>query len=590
MASKTPLNISVYGRDEFPQDQPNEPLSKPAFKRRFGTQTPAAVCGLIAAALGFAIGHHFYYQSLSGTVVQSEDQQAWSIRLGTGAAVLTKTSLVALIGIAAVQRIWATLRRKSMTLGGIDAVFGIMGDPTWFFSGELLGHAKILVLLAVVSWCIPLITIITPATLSVQPVTTSAISPASVRTVNFTHNEPNWFNTAGAGRITSPGAEISRFFTQVYVSRRVTPIDPPSANASYDLSFWGPSYKCSVASELFESQNDPTWNISDTSLGPLPKTLRDAFYAELPATNKTKNRFTFYQGSAPTYMNNMILLYAAGGPSEVICQLYNTSFELSMNFINGNQTITPRAITPLAPAAFDSAAGSVSLLSSLSAGASNDVLATFYATHLLFSNLLATDISMGADGEISFKNLTLSTDSLVDSAIPYCPDVAKPFAEGLYFLGPAACRNGTLARAVEDLSRNFTMSTLAYPFWDDGNATTTVEMKTTFPQNRYTYQWRTLVITYSVGFAVTALCLALGLLAMKENGVTSSTAFSTVMLTTRNPDLDVLASGRWLGSKPLSNDIAKVKMRFGWLADADGESPGHVGFGLDGTVVPIEKT
>ena len=111
-----------------------------------------AVSALLSVAVGFVLGHHFYYQSLKDTVVLSEDQQSWSIRLGTGAAVLTKTALVALIGIAAVQRIWATLRRKAMTLRGIDGMFGIMGDPTCIFNSELLGHAKVLMLFAAVSW------------------------------------------------------------------------------------------------------------------------------------------------------------------------------------------------------------------------------------------------------------------------------------------------------------------------------------------------------------------------------------------------------------------------------------------------------
>jgi hypothetical protein len=142
--------VVTYENDEF-RDFPH---IREGVGQRFGWQTPATVAALTCVAIGFALGHHFYYQSLKDTLVLSEDQQSWSIRLGTGAAVFTKTALVALIGIAAVQRIWATLRQKAMTLKGIDGMFGIMGDPTCIFNSELLGHAKVLTLFAVVSWCV----------------------------------------------------------------------------------------------------------------------------------------------------------------------------------------------------------------------------------------------------------------------------------------------------------------------------------------------------------------------------------------------------------------------------------------------------
>ena len=425
-----------------------------------------------------------------------------------------------------------------------------------------------------------------------------------MRTVNFS-NTKEWYTAEGAGFIAGPGPEVSRLFIEVYASRGIKSMNPPFPNASYDLSFWGPSYKCTPASEIFATANTPTWNTSDSFFGSSHKTFQEAFYAELPAANLSRfgnpntNKPIKYQAAAPKYMNNILLLYAEGGPTEIVCQLYNTSYSLSMTFANGNQTITQHAITPLVPAAFPSVAGTYSLLPSafpldhfggiLPPNAS----ATFYSTHLLFSQLLVADISLGASGTLLFRssNRTTTFLTITDSAIPYCPDVAKPFASALYFLGPSACRNGSLARAIEDLSRNFTMSTLAYPFWDDGTATTRVDMTRVFPENRFAYQAKTLWITYGVALAATAVCLVLGGMALRENGVTSSTAFSTVLLTTRNGDLDVLARGRELGSKPLSDDIAGVRMRFGYLMgeEESGHGHRHMGFGLDGTVAPIGR-
>ncbi|KAK4198222.1 hypothetical protein QBC40DRAFT_205317 [Triangularia verruculosa] len=552
----------------------------PLSEKRFSIQAPLIVCLLVAAAFGFAIGHHFWYRSLDSTVVQSSDEQSWSIRLGTACAVLTKASLVGLIGIAAVQQIWLMLRMKAMTLGGIDGMFAIMHEPTAIFNRELLAHGKVLILFAAVSWVIPLLTIVTPATLSIRSVMSSSTNLAPVRTVNFTNSE-EWATAEGAGMIRGPGTAISRLFTEVYASRRIIPQDPPSPNATYELDFWGPSYKCEDINDFIKTRNKPTWNISDSYPGSPYKTFRDAFFGELPDASKKSSKPSgiLYQAAAPSYMNNVLLLHAGwDSGSSIVCQLYNTSYTLSISFINGDRSIIPLAIRYLEPAAWDHSAGRFSGLSG-----PDTVLPTFYVTHLLFSSLMVNIIRIGVSCSLSFDG-EAKTIPLLQSSLPFCPEVARGASVCAYFQNPSACRNQSLSRAIEDLSRNFTISTMGYEFWE-GSAMTTVPMTITFPQNQYSYQQSTLLITYGGGFAVAFLCLALGAFAVKRNGLISSTAFSTIMLTTRNPDLDDLAAGRWLGSTPLSNDIAKVRLRFGHVRDRDGDV--HAGFGLDGTLVPI---
>jgi hypothetical protein len=117
-----------------------------------GWRSPTLMVVLYLCGLALSVGHHLYYNSLDNTLVKSAEQQTWAIRIGTGFAFVVKTLLVAAIGIAAVQQIWATLRRKSVNLRGIDAMFSVLSDPLTFFVPDMWMCAKTLTLLAIVSW------------------------------------------------------------------------------------------------------------------------------------------------------------------------------------------------------------------------------------------------------------------------------------------------------------------------------------------------------------------------------------------------------------------------------------------------------
>jgi hypothetical protein len=108
--------------------------------------------GLYLCGLLLSVGHHLYYNRLDNTLVKSVEQQTWAIRIGTGFAFVVKTLFVAAIGIAAVQQIWTTLRRKSVNLRGIDAMFSVLNNPMAFLVPDMWICAKTLTLLATISW------------------------------------------------------------------------------------------------------------------------------------------------------------------------------------------------------------------------------------------------------------------------------------------------------------------------------------------------------------------------------------------------------------------------------------------------------
>jgi hypothetical protein len=78
----------------------------------------------------------------------------WAIRISTGFAFLVKASLISAVGVAAVQEIWAVLRKKFMKLRGIDAMFAVLTSPLAFLVPDLWVYAKVLTVMAIVSWCV----------------------------------------------------------------------------------------------------------------------------------------------------------------------------------------------------------------------------------------------------------------------------------------------------------------------------------------------------------------------------------------------------------------------------------------------------
>ncbi|KAF7506023.1 hypothetical protein GJ744_012370 [Endocarpon pusillum] len=122
----------------------------------------------VLVGVGFGLGHHLYYQSFADAFVQSTSEQQWTVRIGTGLAFLTKTAFTAVIGIAFSQYLWVIARKKPLSLENLDAMFAMISNPISFLDINVLASAKLLTLVGIVSWLLPLIATVTPATLTVE--------------------------------------------------------------------------------------------------------------------------------------------------------------------------------------------------------------------------------------------------------------------------------------------------------------------------------------------------------------------------------------------------------------------------------------
>ena len=111
-------------------------------------------------------------------------------------------------------------------------------------------------------------------------------------------------------------------------------------------------------------------------------------------------------------------------------------------------------------------------------------------------------------------------------------------------------------------------------------------------RNVYVYHPEELWIGYAIVVAVTFVSLIVGGLAIVQNGVSSDTLFSRIMVTTRNPTIDRLSVGACLGGDPFPADLRRTKLRFGVLLEADPsgaefDKVEHCAFGTEGETKKI---
>lgn len=137
-------------------------------KPRFpGAKSFIAMFVLLVASILAAGGQHFYYHYLNGRGVNSVPvSQGWIIRAGNAFAFLFKTCLVMAIAVSFCQSFWYLIRRTTLKVGTLDATFVLLQNPLSFFVGDLWIRAKLLLLVAVIAWIVPISAILSPGALT----------------------------------------------------------------------------------------------------------------------------------------------------------------------------------------------------------------------------------------------------------------------------------------------------------------------------------------------------------------------------------------------------------------------------------------
>ncbi|KAK3903284.1 hypothetical protein C8A05DRAFT_14745 [Staphylotrichum tortipilum] len=142
----------------------------------------------------FAVGHHGFYLYLHEKPAEDPASQIFNTRIGGFFSYAAKASLLSAVFFAYRQQIWVTAISNVLQLKTIDSLFAAIDEPLALWNWEFIKKAKVAACLAVLAWLFPLTVILTPATLTVAPLTEVREEMChGVRTLNFEQEmEKNW--------------------------------------------------------------------------------------------------------------------------------------------------------------------------------------------------------------------------------------------------------------------------------------------------------------------------------------------------------------------------------------------------------------
>lgn len=449
-----------------------------------------------------------------------------------------------------------------------------------------------------------------------------------------------------------PTAQMLKIVSESSLNMKVTPPPAPALNSSFSIQFYGPTVQC----------NDSTPQQEAAFLSFMKHMAGEALIftaQQIESGNYTSNPDVGGQGDATGVYGALVLsafsptVYNVNNPysgfltddsnnwppeldysdttgsqtiwiqlsnQTFVCMAVNASFDIGFEYSNGVGSISHQNIRVLPADGTDQDLnGTNGIDLSYDAVYGNSSSSAYFTSFLALGSNIFGNVSLentnqgckggpqaGCDKANSPFDLQVETSRAALTGLIACDEIAHnywydtyniPSNESNFPSEPWMCRNRTLARGIEDLANNLTISMLSSTNFTT-NATTQITSFTT--QNVYRYDKRNLFISYGVVIVVTMIVVLVGIVSLIKNGVYHDEFFSTIMATTRNPDLDAMSQGACLG---FTKDIAANKLMFGVLVQngspkmQGGVSPdkgfggavGHAAFGLEGSVIRLRK-
>ncbi|KAF7922304.1 uncharacterized protein EAE97_011046 [Botrytis byssoidea] len=607
---------------------------------------PSFIGLMFFAGFILSLAHHLYYMSLSGQRTGDEKKQAWPTRIGTGFAFLITSCFKATTTAALGQYIWTVVKRQPLSIRNLDRLFALSTDPIALFSIELLKGAKLAILLGAITWLLGLASIAPAATLMIVAKNISE----EVRLPVLDFSKASWNNSVdgqyNAVSITNTIAiNTASNINVLGLSRQVS-----GSEWSYTLQFYGPSIKC----------NEPN-DTQQAILNNITKYYEQNNVFTYDDKNDNRTNTTFGIGSGKIVYTSWSTWYAGGTPnagfipppltlhgsyypqlwiqtstSALVCTAVNATFNIAVSYIDGVQYVIQQSIETIGqydlsymdvgdiesgPTITDSNGVTVATAT----GGSAKVLWNQYIPHMyalgaiLGGNITLRDVTLGSSQNEQYSGY--GTTNILGTGLMACEEIAStPFKnESSYLIGnpsstftntfssttrPWLCRNQTLARGIEDLANNITISYLSSP-----DLTSDSDLQTIFTSNTnnyYVYHPFWLLISYGLAFLFSIMAVAVGIHAVTCNGVVHSNSFSAIIATTRNPELDEILGRSCLGAEPLREDPGQCRLKFGPVSDqvitgnhksAEEESEiqwqierhSHVAFGIEHNVGQLRK-
>ncbi|KAG0635840.1 hypothetical protein HOY80DRAFT_1017746 [Tuber brumale] len=562
-----------------------DPIPPKHWMRVPDTISPIFVmAGLFFLGIAFIIGHYIFYKSWRDHIVEENLGQEYIIQVGTAFAFLSKASLVSAVVVAHKQIAWDTVRKKTITVDGVDAMFVAPSDFTSFWNGDMLRRAKVATILALLAWCIPISAIITPGSLSVSLVQRQFNVSKPIPSTNF--SDPTGFVTnltltilqdetrktnapeAISGATIAPSAFLSRIVSTTATSGAILPIKPPQPNSSYVHSFHGPSLRCIPAGLRATQAIQRTMNYDKSGRIRYAAIYNPEIYGDTCsiyvglAYNTTTVRNQTYSICGPNgggCMQASAQETRFDDPSKgqaFSCELYNTFFTVNFTFQDSTQTLGIQKLEHLNPVSCAPLSPPI---------ANRQPFAEWKASYAVFA----------AMGDILVGNLTMNRGSESGGLSPVSWDTrilqttligSSDFTSMNITNRPHDVYAGSLARGIEELSRNITLSLLSS---DTFGLPVKSDVLITRQDNRYLFNERNFWLAYGIAIFVTAGAVLVGIAAYYTNGVSLETNFSTVMATTQSDEIQELVRGIDVDSRELQKVVGGREVRLRKLQNGD---------------------
>lgn len=367
-----------------------------ANSRRIHWLAPATVVFSLTAGILFALGHHLFYASLDGKEAQNDkldllgthvSKQQFNITIGTTFSYLVNFFLGTALATAYAQVFWRALIKSHATLETWDAAFS--ANSNVFFLGKvwIWWQFPLLFVVLIVAWLMPLASTIPPGTLSIgtdkinpPPVDFRDVPNVDFSSLNYVANMQKAGDAQGGSessqhqsqfQYSGPSTDVQRIADQVAQTGMVLPIPPPFSNASWELEFDGPSLKCLPVSESTQStvrdqikstaknglcslQGYIAWSQGETYNLPSNASIsfddadNDGLGINFASFPHMMDLVPWVGGNDMVYIPYTKACYQTNGIEKperfadstmIQCQLQNSTYHVSFNYTNGNQTV-----------------------------------------------------------------------------------------------------------------------------------------------------------------------------------------------------------------------------------------------------------
>ena len=613
-----------------PAEVPATPTSPNLGQRRRSSVAPSAQFGVywrspitmilvFVIGLGSALALHGWYSRLNGKNVGDSNQQQTALRIGTTLAFITQISLVGSVQFAYVQTLWRALKRSVISIYGVDAGFAASSTPLSFTNLEMLSKLRLASSLALIAWCIPIASLITPATLNVDSILQYSGRMMSVPALQISqagaYQDFAYYVPQGnmLQKYLGPRTILTRLAVATSTTGEILRLTPPATNATYVQTFFGPYVQCLDANQSTIGAIDAANVRRKAAIDPSVKELSNDYFAFVPAlsnvndtslhapiqvANLSNVNGALYASNqlwltVPRYSVNQINFNASrvADPTYLTCELHNASYHVNFTWTNGVQFLdilgldvldaTPYPTDP----SFSASDEDNMAYSSFMWALSSQLVGTmgFYqdispndTNNQIIANRTYSEIATNID-QTSLLGTSDLNSFFIKNHFLSSNNASQPFSSQR-LRDIALARNRTLDVLIPELSSNITLSLISYPLLSPAEPT---NVTTTTTTNIYVYQPKKVFIAYGIAIFFALVANVLGIWAYLSNGVSHDNSFSSIVCTTRDIHLSKLNAHERLGALPLERKVGRTRMVFdvGNMAEG-GRGGGRWGFGI----------